>query len=103
MVCGHFRGKSKRRFEKPKECLLREAAEELPQVRLQKVRRWKKLQRRTPKGKTRQIVYRARYTGGALEVGDTAELVRAEWRYLNGTRLAPTAQMVTRKLSGSPE
>jgi 8-oxo-dGTP pyrophosphatase MutT (NUDIX family) len=78
-----FPGGKQKRFEKPKECLLREAEEELPQVRLQKVRRWKKLQRRTPKGKTRQVVYRARYTGGALEVGDTAELVRAEWRSLS--------------------
>ncbi len=63
----------------------------------------KKAARRTPKGKTRPVVYRARYTGRTLEGGDTSELVRAEWRYLNGTRLAPTAQMVTRKLFGCAE
>jgi 8-oxo-dGTP diphosphatase len=98
-----FPGGKQKRFEKPNACLLREAAEKLPQVPLQKVGRWKKLQRRTPKGKTRQVVYRARYTGGTLEGGDTSELVRAEWRYLNGTRFAPTAQMVTRKLFGCAE
>jgi 8-oxo-dGTP pyrophosphatase MutT (NUDIX family) len=91
-------GGKQRRFEKAKECIVREVMEELPKVRLQRIRRWKKFQRSTSKGKRRHVVYRARYKGGTLDVGDTSELVRAEWRYLDRTRLAPAAEMVTRKL-----
>jgi 8-oxo-dGTP diphosphatase len=98
MNSGHFPGGKQRRFEKAKECLMRELMEELPKVRLQRIRRWKKFQRSTSKGKRRQVVYRARYLGGTLEVGDKSELMRAEWRYLNRSRLAPAAEMVTRKL-----
>jgi 8-oxo-dGTP diphosphatase len=93
-------GGKQRRFENSKECLLREVGEELPQVRLRRVRRWKELQCKTSKGKTRQVVYRAHYAGGTLEIGDTSELIKAKWRDPGQTRLAPSADTIARKLLG---
>jgi 8-oxo-dGTP pyrophosphatase MutT (NUDIX family) len=97
-------GGKRKGSEKPRQCLLREVAEEIPHVRLKQIRRLQHFQWSTTKGKrTRQIIYQAMYAGGSLEIGDTSELVKAEWREPNQSRLAPAAELVTRKLLGSSE
>ena len=95
-----FPGGRKRARESEKDCLRREIKEELPKLRLGRVRLWKevKAQNRRSGRKMSDAIFVTRKARGALTIGDKKEIDKAVWRKPRGVRLTPTSRYVRDKL-----
>jgi 8-oxo-dGTP diphosphatase len=95
-----FPGGRKRPRETEKDCLRREIKEELPKLKLGRVRLWKEVKsknRRSGK-KMSDAIFVAIKASGPLTIGDKNEIDRAIWRKPRGIRLTPTSRYVRDKL-----
>jgi len=95
-----FPGGRKRARESEKDCLRREIKEELPELRLGRVRLWKELKatNRRSGRKMSDAIFVARKASGQLKIGDKREIDKAIWRKPRGIRLTPTSRYVRDKL-----
>jgi 8-oxo-dGTP diphosphatase len=92
--------RSQRPRETEKDCLRREIKEELPKLKLGRVRLWKEVKsknRRSGK-KMSDAIFVAIKASGPLTIGDKNEIDRAIWRKPRGIRLTPTSRYVRDKL-----
>jgi 8-oxo-dGTP diphosphatase len=95
-----FPGGRKRGRETEKDCLRREIKEELPKLRLGRVRLWKKVtakNRRSGKKMT-DAIFIVRTATGTLKIGDKKEIDKAIWRRPRGIRLTPTSRYIVDQL-----
>jgi 8-oxo-dGTP diphosphatase len=95
-----FPGGRKRRGETEEQCLLREIKEELPKLKLGRLRLWKEVKatdRRSGR-KMNDAIFVARKASGDLKIGDRREIDRAIWRKPRGIRLTRTSRYVRNKL-----
>src|ERR1700729_4485479 len=91
-----FPGGRKRARESDKDCLRREIREELPKLKLGRIRLWKEVKsknRRSGRRMSDAILVASKATGN-LTIGDTKEIDRAVWRKPRGIRLTPTSRYV---------
>ena len=95
-----FPGGRKRARESEKDCLRREIKEELPKLRLGRVRLWKEVKAKNRRSgrKMSDAIFLARKASGQLEIGDKKEIDKAIWRKPRGIRLTPTSRYVRNKL-----
>jgi ADP-ribose pyrophosphatase YjhB (NUDIX family) len=95
-----FPGGRKRARESEKDCLRREIKEELPKLRLGRVRLWKEVKAKNRRSgrKMSDAFFLARKASGQLEIGDKKEIDKAIWRKPRGIRLTPTSRYVRDKL-----
>jgi ADP-ribose pyrophosphatase YjhB (NUDIX family) len=95
-----FPGGRKRQKEDEKDCLKREIREELPKLKLGRLRLWKEV-----KAKNRHTgrwmsdaIFITKKASGRLAIGDKREIDRATWRKPRGVRLTPTSRYIRDKL-----
>jgi 8-oxo-dGTP diphosphatase len=95
-----FPGGRKRARETEKDCLRREINEELPKLRLGRVRLWKEVKAKNRRSgrKMSDAIFVTRKAKGALTIGDKKEIDKAVWRKPRGVRLTPTSRYVRDKL-----
>jgi 8-oxo-dGTP diphosphatase len=95
-----FPGGRKRAHESEKDCLRREIKEELPKLKLGRVRLWKEVKAKNRRSgrKMSDAIYVARKASGQLKIGDKKEIDKAIWGKPRGIRLAPTSRYVRDKL-----
>jgi ADP-ribose pyrophosphatase YjhB (NUDIX family) len=95
-----FPGGRKRSRESEKDCLRREIKEELPKLRLGRVRLWKEVKAKNRRSgrKMSDAFFLARKASAQLEIGDKKEIDKAIWRKPRGIRLTPTSRYVRNKL-----
>ena len=95
-----FPGGRKHSRESEKDCLRREIKEELPKLRLGRVRLWKEVKAKNRRSgrKMSDAIFLARKASGQLEIGDKKEIHKAIWRKPRGIRLTPTSRYVRNKL-----
>src|ERR1700750_1850120 len=91
-----FPGGRKRGRETEKDCLRREIKEELPKLRLGRVRLWKKVSAKNRRSgqKMSDAVFVVRKATGSLQIGDKKEMEKAIWRKPRGVRLTPTSRYI---------
>ena len=91
-----FPGGRKRARESDKSCLRREIKEELPKLRLGRVRLWKevKSKNRHSGRKMSDAIFVANKATGQLTIGDKHEIDKAIWRKPRGIRLTPTSRYI---------
>jgi 8-oxo-dGTP diphosphatase len=89
-----FPGGRKRARESEKDCLRREIKEELPKLRLGRVRLWKEVESRNRRSgrKMSDAIFIAKRASGNLTIGDKHEIDEAIWRKPRGIRLTPTSR-----------
>jgi 8-oxo-dGTP diphosphatase len=99
-----FPGGRKRPRETEKDCLRREIKEELPELRLGRVRLWKELKSKNRRSgrKMSDAIFVARKASGPLKIGDRKEIDKAIWRKPRGIRLTPTSRYVRDRLFPAP-
>ena len=95
-----FPGGRKRERESEKTCLRREIKEELPKLKLGRLRLWKEVKTKNRHSGRRMsdAIFIANKTSGQLSIGDKREIDRASWRRPYGVRLTPTSRYVRDKL-----
>ena len=95
-----FPGGRKRTRESEKDCLRREIKEELPKLKLGRVRLWKEVKAKNRRSgrKMSDAIFVARKASGQLKIGDKKEIDKAVWGKLRGIRLTPTSRYVRDKL-----
>jgi ADP-ribose pyrophosphatase YjhB (NUDIX family) len=95
-----FPGGRRRRGETEKECLRREIKEELPKLKLGRLKLWKEVSatNRRSGRKMSDAIFIANKTAGVLKIGDKREIDRASWRRPRGVRLTPTSRFIRDKL-----
>ena len=95
-----FPGGRKRQNEGDKDCLKREIGEELPKLKLGRLRLWKevKSKNRHSGRKMSDAIFIAKKASGHLAIGDKKEIDRATWRKPRGIRLTPTSRYIRDKL-----
>jgi ADP-ribose pyrophosphatase YjhB (NUDIX family) len=91
-----FPGGRKRDHENEKDCLRREIKEELPKLRLGRVRLWKKVTTKNRRSgrKMSDAIFVVRKATGTLKIGDKKEIDKAIWRKPRGVRLTPTSRYI---------
>jgi ADP-ribose pyrophosphatase YjhB (NUDIX family) len=95
-----FPGGRKRARESDKDCLRREIKEELPKLKLGRLRLWKEVKaknRRSGRIMSDAIFVTAK-AAGRLKIGDKKEIDKATWRKPRGIRLTPTSRYIRDKL-----
>ncbi|HTO65468.1 MAG TPA: NUDIX hydrolase [Bradyrhizobium sp.] len=96
-----FPGGRKRDREDAKACLRREIKEELPKLKLGRLRLWKEVKaknRRTGR-KMSDAIFIAKKARGALAIGDKHEIDRASWiKPRSSVRLTATSRYIRDKL-----
>jgi ADP-ribose pyrophosphatase YjhB (NUDIX family) len=95
-----FPGGRRRGRESAKECLRREIKEELPKLRVGRLRLWKEVKaknRRSGRRMSDAIFVTAR-AAGRLAIGDKQEIDKAAWRKPRGIRLTPTSRFIRDQL-----
>jgi ADP-ribose pyrophosphatase YjhB (NUDIX family) len=95
-----FPGGRKRARESAKDCLRREIKEELPKLKVGRVRLWKEVtskNRRTGR-RMSDAIFIAKNASGRLSIGDKREIDRAGWCKPRGLRLTPTSRYIRDKL-----
>jgi 8-oxo-dGTP diphosphatase len=95
-----FPGGRKREHETDKDCLRREIREELPKLKLGRVRLWKEVKTRNSHSgrKMSDAIFVAAKASGNLTIGDKKEIDKAIWCKPRGIRLTPTSRYVRDKL-----
>jgi 8-oxo-dGTP diphosphatase len=95
-----FPGGRKRVNESEKDCLHREIKEELPKLKLGRVRLWKEVKAKNRRSGRRMsdAIFVARKASGELKIGDKKEIDKAIWGKPRGIRLTPTSRYVRDKL-----
>jgi 8-oxo-dGTP diphosphatase len=80
--------------------LRREIKEELPRLRLGKVRLWKEVKAKNKRSgrKMSDAIFITEKAKGPLVIGDKNEIDRAVWRKPRGIRLTPTSRFIRDKL-----
>jgi 8-oxo-dGTP diphosphatase len=95
-----FPGGRRRGRETEKGCLRREIREELPKLKLGRLKLWKEVKVKNPRS-GRQLsdaIVIANKVSGRLAIGDKKEIGRATWRKPRGIRLTPTYRYIRDKL-----
>ena len=95
-----FPGGRKRQNENDKDCIKREIKEELPKLKVGRVRLWKevKSKNRHSGRKMSDAIFIAKKASGHLAIGDKKEIDRAIWRKPRGIRLTATSRYIRDKL-----
>jgi ADP-ribose pyrophosphatase YjhB (NUDIX family) len=95
-----FPGGRKRQNENDKDCIKREIREELPKLKVGRLRLWKevKSKNRHSGRKMSDAIFIAKKASGHLAIGDKKEIDRAIWRKPRGIRLTPTSRYIRDKL-----
>jgi 8-oxo-dGTP diphosphatase len=95
-----FPGGRKRARESDKDCLHREIKEELPGLKLGRVKLWKEVKSKNRRSgrKMSDAIFVAAKAGGPLKIGDKKEIDKAIWRKPRGIRLTPTSRYIRDKL-----
>ena len=95
-----FPGGRKRANESEKDCLRREIKEELPKLKVGRVRLWKEVKAKNRRSGRRMsdAIFVARKASGELKIGDKKEIDKAIWGKPRGIRLTPTSRYVRDKL-----
>jgi len=95
-----FPGGRKRQNESAKDCLRREIREELPKLKLGRLRLWKQVRSKNRHSGRRMddAIFIAKGASGRLAIGDKREIDRASWRKPRGVRLTPTSRYIRDKL-----
>jgi 8-oxo-dGTP diphosphatase len=95
-----FPGGRKRGKESEKECLRREIREELPKLRLGRLRLWKEVKGTNHQSgrKMSDAIFITDQASGILKIGDKREIDRAGWRKPHRLRLTPTSRFIRDKL-----
>ena len=95
-----FPGGRKRQNENDKDCLKREIKEELPKLKLGRIRLWKEVKSKNRHSGRRMsdAIFIADKASGHLAIGDKQEIDRATWRKPRGIRLTPTSRYIRDKL-----
>ena len=95
-----FPGGRKRLREDDKGCLRREIKEELPKLKLGRLRLWKEIKSRNQRSgrKMSDAIFIAKKVSGQLVIGDKKEIDRAVWRKPHGIRLTPTSRFIRDRL-----
>src|SRR6202795_4789468 len=90
----------KRARESDKDCLRREIKEELPKLKLGRLRLWKDVRTRNRRSgrKMSDAIFVAAKASGRLTIGDKKEIDKAIWRKPRGIRLTPTSRYIRDKL-----
>jgi 8-oxo-dGTP diphosphatase len=81
-----FPGGRKRARESAKDCLRREIKEELPKLKLGRIRLWKEVKAKNRRSgrKMSDAIFVAAKAAGRLKTGDKKEIDRAIWRRPHG-------------------
>jgi ADP-ribose pyrophosphatase YjhB (NUDIX family) len=95
-----FPGGRRRGRETEKDCLRREIREELPKLKLGRLRLWKEVKAKNPRSgrKMSDAIFIASKASGHLAIGDKQEIDKATWRKPRGVRLTPTSRYIRDKL-----
>ena len=95
-----FPGGRPRPKETEKQCIRREISEELPKLKLGRLRLWKELKgkNRTSGRKMSDAIFIAEKARGKLKIGAPEEIDRAIWRKPHGVRLTATSRRVRDEL-----
>jgi 8-oxo-dGTP diphosphatase len=95
-----FPGGRKRARESAKDCLSREIKEELPKLKLGRVKLWREVKAKNRRSgrKMSDAIFVAAKTSGRLTIGDKKEIDKATWRKPKGIRLTPTSRYIRDKL-----
>src|ERR1700746_2690457 len=94
-----FPGGRKRQRESDKDCLRREIKEELPKLKLGRLRLWKEVKSKNGSGRRMSdAIFVAKKASGRLAIGDKQEIDRAVWRKPRGIRLTATSRYIRDKL-----
>ncbi len=95
-----FPGGRKLTRENAKNCLRREIREELPKLKLGRVRLWKEVKRKNRHSgrKMNDAIFVTEKASGHLTIGDHHEIDKAAWRKPRGVRLTPTTRYIRDKL-----
>jgi 8-oxo-dGTP diphosphatase len=99
-----FPGGRKLARESDKDCLRREIKEELPKLKIGRLRLWKevKTMNRRSGRKTSDAIFVAAKASERLTIGDKHEIDKATWRKPRGIRLTPTSRYIRDKLFPRP-
>jgi ADP-ribose pyrophosphatase YjhB (NUDIX family) len=95
-----FPGGRKRARESARACLRREIKEELPKLKVGRVRLWKEVTSKNRRSgrKMSDAIFVARKASGRLTIGDKNEIDKAVWRKPHGIRLTPTSRYIRDRL-----
>ena len=95
-----FPGGRKRGQETEKDCLRREIREELPKLKLGRLKLWKEVKSKNARSgrKMSDAIFIANKISGHLAIGDKKEIDKAMWRKPRGIRLTPTSRYIRDKL-----
>jgi ADP-ribose pyrophosphatase YjhB (NUDIX family) len=95
-----FPGGRKRQNESAKDCLRREMREELPKLKLGRLRLWKEVRSKNRHSGRRMndAIFIAKNATGRLAIGDKQEIDRASWRNPRRVRLTATSRYIRDKL-----
>jgi 8-oxo-dGTP diphosphatase len=95
-----FPGGRKRARESDKDCLRREMKEELPKLKVGRLRLWKEVKSKNSRSGRRMndAIFVAAKATGRLMIGDKKEIDKAIWRKPRGLRLTPTSRYIRDKL-----
>src|SRR6267378_7785663 len=93
-------GGRKRARESDKDCLRWEIKEELPKLKLGRLRLWKEVKAKNRRSgrKMSDAIFVTAKVSGRLTIGDRKEIDKATWRKPRGIRLTPTSRYIRDKL-----